>query len=157
MNLACFWSAWCQKLLQEVLFFYFATNILLNQRYETWLVRLSRSWDFSRAHPFIQQTLVKICHIPGLGSALRPRDNWVQPSTFLLMMWKPYLVYGLCLLMMNTWPASSMWSFIIPSSLFCTKPVPRWRSRMDLLGFSSISRCVSTFRRVTRPLEPNLL
>ena len=108
-------------------------------------------------NPFIQQTSVKTCCVPGLGTWTskiikhnHPHFSWHCGSLILFM--------ACLILSSNDEHLVSIIYVIIhrPFFFFAQKSVPRGSSRTDLLGFSPISRCVSIFRRVTRPLEPNL-
>lgn len=146
------------KALTGSLVFYFATNILPTQTYEAWLVRLFPVMGLLQRNPFIQQTSVKTCHVPGLGW---PRDSKIIKHNHPHFSWHCgcLILFMACLtLSSNDEHLASIIYVIIHHSFlfFAQKSVPKGSSRTDLLGFSPISRCISTFRRVTRPLEPNL-
>ena len=145
------------KVLTGSLVFYFATSILPTQIDEVWLVRLFPVMRLLQRNPFIQQTSVKTCCVPGLGTwnskiikHNHPHFSWHCGSLILFM--------ACLILSSNDEHLVSIIYVIIHRTFFffAQKSVPRGSSRTDLLGFRPISRCVSIFRRVTRPLEPNL-
>ena len=80
------------KALTGSLVFYFATSILPTQIDEVWLVRLFPVMRLLQRNPFIQQTSVKTCCVPGLGTWTskiikhnHPHFSWHCGSLILFM------------------------------------------------------------------------